>query len=60
MWGVGGDVCVCAMCRTAQSASTIILKSSRCGAVETNLTGNHEDVGSIPGLTQWVGGPALL
>ena len=28
--------------------------SSRHGAVEMNLTRNHEVVGSIPGLAQWV------
>ena len=28
--------------------------SSYCGSMVTNLTRIHEDVGSIPGLTQWV------
>ena len=28
--------------------------------METNLTRNHEVVGSIPGLTQWVKDPVLL
>ena len=29
-------------------------RSSCCGAAETNPTRNHEVVGSIPGLAQWV------
>ena len=29
-------------------------RSSCCGAVETNLTRNHEVAGLIPGLAQWV------
>ena len=31
-----------------------LTRSSRCGSVETNLTRNHEAVGLIPGLAQWV------
>ena len=34
--------------------------SSRCGAAETNLTRNHEVVGSIPGLDQGVKDLVLL
>ena len=37
----------------------LLAGSSRCGAAETNPTRDHEVEGSIPGLAQWVGYPAL-
>ena len=35
-------------------------RSSHCGSAVTNLTSLHEDVGSLPGLVQWVKDLALL
>ena len=35
-------------------------RSSHCGLAVINLTRLHEDVGLIPGLTQWVKDPVLL
>ena len=40
-------------------SSKTIFQSSLCGAVETKPSDIPEDVGLIPGLTQWVRGPAL-
>ena len=35
------------------------MRSSHCGAAETNPTRNHKVEGSIPGLAQWVKDLAL-
>ena len=45
----------------AVNAKTLKTKqgSSCHGAAETNPTSIHEDVGLTPGLTRWVGDPAL-
>ena len=36
------------------------LRSSRCGSVVMNLSNIREDLGSIPGLAEWVKDLALL
>ena len=41
----------------AAGAATVNEGSSRRGAVDTNLTGNHEVAGLMPGLVQWVKDP---
>ena len=41
-------------------SKTVLYGNSCYGIVETNLTSIHEDVGSIPGLAQWVKDSVLL
>ena len=40
--------------RKSHHKYVIFFRASHCGSMATNLTRIHEDVGSIPGLTQWV------
>ena len=44
---------------TTSANETVQVGSSHCGSVVINPASIHEDVGSIPGLTQWVKDPAL-
>ena len=44
-------------CIPIQSSNS---QSSHCSSVVMNLTSTHKDVGSIPGLAEWVKDPALL
>ena len=72
MWGVeeGNFVCWVPPYRTAEvmfkpkEEKRSAIKemgegNSHCGSVVRNLTSIHEDVGSIPGLVQWVKDLAL-
>ena len=45
--------------REKASQTTENTRSSHCGTVVTNPTRNHEVVGLIPGLAQWVKNLAL-
>ena len=47
-------------CLSRKRGQECTSRSSCCGSVVKNLTGIHEDKGSIPGLTQWFKDSALL
>ena len=53
------------VCLNSQMKSTNInynkvSRSSHCGSAIMNPNSNHQDVGLIPGIAQWVKDPALL
>ena len=54
---------ICGCIHVAANISQYFFKkffwSSHHGVVERNLTSIHEDVGSIPGLIQWVKGSSV-
>ena len=50
-----GNTIIIQQCSECLGQCNKIRKRKKSGAVETNLTSTHEEVGSIPGLTQWVG-----
>ena len=45
--------------KTFTYAIKIPSKEFHHGSAEMNVTSNHEDAGSIPGLAQWIKDPVL-